>query len=274
MNKYLLKQSKEKAASTGVDLKTILIDEIQSFFLEEFYKNPASNGVVLFGGGRFRHLNNSIRFSLDLDFFKTKGFNYANALNFISGKFIDSVKQKFGVQARIIDIPPWQKIHNIETIRLLVYDNDNDFHQIEIDFDFIMREPYLACEKALVGNIVVIAGNAEESLQEKIISVYERNDLKIRDIFDFWYFRNLAGKLNKKNIQKKLTQRGITQESIKKRLNDFSEHRDYYLKEIKNIIKSCGEKREEVQNLLKLDINIILDHITGMTKEYLLSERK
>lgn len=271
MNKYLLKQFKEKANNSGVDFKTILTDEIQSFFLEEFYKNPASVGSALFGGGRFRHINNGIRFSVDLDFFRAKGFNLDNVLNFIKGKFIPLLTKKFGISARIIDISPWQKIHNIETIRLLVYDNDNDFHQIEIDFDFIIREPYLDCEKALVGNIVVIVGNAEESLEEKLISIYERNDLKIRDIFDLWYFRNLAGKLNKINAQKKLTQRGISQECIKKRLKDFPEHRDYYLKEIKNIIKSCGEKREEVRNLLKLDINIILDYIIRMTKEYLLS---
>lgn len=270
MNKYLLAQFREKALNIGVDLKTILIDEIQSFFLEEFYKNPASNGSVLFGGGRFRHINNSIRFSVDLDFFKTKGFNHNNALNFISGRFIDLLKQRFGVSARIIDIPPWQKVHNIETIRLLVYDNDKDFYQVEIDLDFIMREPYLECEKGLLRNVVVIIGNAQESLEEKLISIYEREPLKIRDIFDLWYYRDLAKELNKENTQKKLSQRSISKDLIKKRLDDFTHFRDYYLKEIKNIIKSCGEKREEVQNLLKLDMNIILDYVIDMSRRYLL----
>lgn len=253
----------------GIDLKTILIDEIQSFFLEEFYKNSASNGVVLFGGGRFRHINNSIRFSVDLDFFETKGFNYSNVLNFTSGKFVDLLNQKFGVSSRIIDIPPWQNAYNIETIRFLVYDNDKDFYQVEIDFDFIMREPYLDCEKGLLRNVVVIIGNAEESLEEKLISIYELEPLKVRDIFDFWYYRDLAKKLNKENIQKKLAQRSISKDLIKNRLDDFTHNRDYYLKEINNVIKSCGEKREEVTNLLKLDMNIILDYIINMTKKYL-----
>lgn len=270
MNKYLLTQFKEKALNTGVDLKTILIDEIQSFFLEEFYKNPASSGAVLFGGGRFRHINNSIRFSVDLDFFKTERFNYNNALNFISGKFIDLLKQRFGVSARIIDIPPWQKVHNIETIRLLVYDNDKDFYQVVIDLDFIMREPSLDCENGLLRNVVILIGSNQELLEEKLISIFARLDLKIRDIFDLWYYRDLAKELNKENIQKKLAQRSISKDLIKKRLDDFTHHRDYYLKEIKNIIRSCGEKREEVKNLLSLDMNIILDYVIDMSRRYLL----
>lgn len=271
MNKYLLKQFREKAVDLGVDLKIVLIDEIQSFFLEEFYKNPASSGVILFGGGRLRHINNSIRFSVDLDFFKTIGFNYDNVLNFISSKFISLLKQKFGVSARIIDIPPWEKVHNIETIRLLVF--DEDFHQVIIDFDFIMREPYLPSEKGLVRNVVINVGNAEELLEEKFISIYERVGIKIRDIFDFWYYRDLVKKLNRENIIKKLEERNVSNESIEHRLKDFIKHRGYYLKEIENIIKSCGEKRPEVNNLLNLDMNIILDYIIDITREYIFPER-
>lgn len=274
MNKYILSQIKEKALNTGVDFKTILTDELQAFFLEEFYKNPASNGVVLLGGGRFRHINNSIRFSIDLDFFKTKYFEFNKVLNFISGRFVKLVDEKFNVSARIIDIPPWQKSHAVETVRLLVYDMDKDFHQIELDFDFIMREPLAGFEKNLLKNVVVITCNPAESLEEKLISIYERDNLKIRDIFDLWYYRNLAKDLNRNNIQKKLAERNISSESIINRLKDFDKHREYYLKEIRNIITSCGEKREEVQNLLKLDINIILNHIIEMTKIYLLENKK
>lgn len=270
MNKFLLNQFQEKSKNTGVDLKTILIDEIQAYFLEEYYKNPASNGAILFGGGRYRHINKGIRFSVDLDFFETKGFNLNSALDFVSHNFIDLVAQKFGVSARVIDIPPWEKIHNVETARLLVYDTDNDFHQIQIDFDFIMRKPMLKSEKALVRNIVATVGNPAESLEEKLISIYERTNIKIRDIFDFWYFRDTAEKLNRDNIKKKLSQRSISKESIQKCLDDFITHRAYYQKELKNIIKSCGERRPEVKNLLKLDMNVILDYVTKTTKEYIL----
>lgn len=270
MNKSLLIQFQEKTKNIGVDIKTIITDEIQAYFLEEYYKNPASNGAILFGGGRFRHINKSIRFSVDLDFFETKGFNLKSALNFISHNFIDLAAHKFGVSARIIDIPPWEKIHNVETIRLLVFDTDDDFHQIQIDFDFIMRKPMLKSEKALIKNVVAIVGDPAESLEEKLISIYERTDIKIRDIFDFWYFRDTAEKLNRDNIQKKISQRSISKESIQKRLDDFISHRTYYQKELGNIIKSCGEKRPEVINLLKLDMNVILDYVIKITKEYIL----
>lgn len=269
MNKYLLKQFKDKAVDIGIDLKTILIDEIQAFFLEEFYKNPSSNGTVLVGGGRFRHINNSLRFSVDLDFFQDKGFNEKNIQGFISGKFIKLLEQRFGVSARIIETPPWQKTHNIETIRLLVYDKDNDFYQIEIDFDFIMRKPYSGYEKELFRNVVILTSTNEESLEEKLISVFEREPIKIRDLFDFWYYRDLVKKFDKDRIQKKLKERGVSKDSIEKRLKDFTLHRDYYIREIKNIIKSCGEKRQEVENLLKLDMDTILDYVITAAKEYL-----
>lgn len=270
MNKSLLNYFKEKSKNINVNLKTILIDEIQAYFLEEYYKNPASNGAVLFGGSRYRHINKSIRFSVDLDFFKTKGFNLNNALIFIKDNFINLAAEKFGVSARLIDVPPWEKIHNIETIRLLIYDTDGDFRQIFIDFDFIMREPVLKSERALVKNVVVIAGDPAESLEEKLISIYERTDIKIRDIFDSWYFRDTAERLNRDSIQEKLSQRSISKESVQKRLDDFIAHRTYYQKELRNIIKSCGERRPEVKNLLKIDINIILDYIIKITKEYIL----
>lgn len=268
MNKYLLNQFSKRATGQGVDLKTILIDEVQASFLEEFYKSPASNGVVLVGGGRLRHINNSIRFSIDLDFFGTKGFGYNNILNFISSKFIDVLRQRYEVSARIIDIPPWQKAPNIETVRLLIY--DEDFYQIELDFDFIMREPFYGYDKGLLRNVVIIIGTDQESLEEKLISIYEREPIKIRDIFDFWYYRDLAIKLDKETIQRRLAERGITKDSVEKRLNDFELHRKYYLKEIQHIIKSCGEKRPEVKNLLKLDMEVILDYVIKMTKEYIL----
>lgn len=268
MNEYLLKILKDKALETGVDLRTILIDEFQAFFLEEFYKTPASNGAVLFGGGRFRHINNSIRFSIDLDFFTTKNFNYDNITDFISKKFIRLLKNKYNVSARVIDIPPWQKSNSIETIRLFLH--NDDFNQIEIDFDFIMREPAYQPENSLLGNIVVSAANSKELLEEKLISIYERSELKIRDIFDLWYYRNLAVELNKSGIHKKILERGISKESINKRLEDFSKHRNYYIKEITNIIKSCGEKRPEVTNLLRLDMNVILDYIINLSNKYLI----
>lgn len=272
MNKYLLKQYKEKALDLGVDLKIMLIDEIQAFFLEEFYKHPASNGVVLFGGGRFRHINNSIRFSIDLDFFRTKGFDYLKVVNFISGRFIELLKQKFGVEARIIEIPPWQESPGVESVRLLIYDKDNDFYQIELDFDFIMREPYSKRSKGLLKNVVISIGNNAEVLEEKLISIYERVPVKARDIFDLWYYRELSHELSRENIHKKLQARGVSNDSIRKRLNDFISHKDYYLKEITNIIKSCGEKRPEVNNLLKMDMDIILDFVISMTRKYLLGE--
>lgn len=270
MNKFLYAQLKEKSNELGVDLKTILVDEIQAYFLEEYYKDHSSRGSVLFGGGRYRHINKGIRFSVDLDFFKTKGFNFDNVLDFIKCKFPDLAAQKFGVSARVVDIPPWEKIHDIETIRLLLYDPDSNFHQIFIDFDFITREPMIKSEKALVKNVVVLAGDPAESLEEKLISIYERTDIKIRDIFDFWYFRGTAEKLNKGNIKKKLLQRSISKESAQRRIDDFIAHRAYYKKELKNIIISCGEKRPEVKNLLKLDMNTILDYVLKTTREYIL----
>lgn len=273
MNKYLLSQYKKKALALGVDLKIILIDETQAFFLEEFYKHPASNGVILFGGGRFRHINDSIRFSIDLDFFRAKGFDYNKIFNFISGRFIELLKQKFEVEARIIEIPPWQKSPGVENMRLLIYDKDNDFYQIELDFDFIMREPCVASDKGLLRNVVISIGNNAEILEEKLISVYERASLKVRDIFDLWYYRELARELSRENVQRKLQERDIRKDFILKRLNDFTAHRDLYLKEIQNIVKSCGEKRPEVNNLLKADMNIILDYVINMTRKYLLGEK-
>jgi predicted nucleotidyltransferase component of viral defense system len=274
MDKHLLYRLKNSALNAGVELKTVLMDEIQSFFLEEFYKNSSSIGSVLFGGGRFRHINESIRFSIDLDFFETKDFEYEKVLDFISGKFIKLLENRFGISSRVINVPPWQISDNVKTIRLLVFDNENDFSQIEIDFDFIKRQPAYECERKLLKNVVIVTSNDAEALEEKLISIYERRPIKIRDIFDFWYYRNLVKKLNYESINKKIMDRCISEDSIKKQLLDFSKHREYYIKEIKNIIRSCGEKRDEVQNLLKLDINIIIGYVINTTNEYILQGTK
>jgi hypothetical protein len=217
-------------------------DRLQRVVARLIARHPPGVALLMIGGFRYRLLDNSPRFSMDIDFSWDGDLRQKQEelQSFCRRIVLADVKREFGYEGSAgkrtgIDADA----HNAVFIDLRFWKIGAGAVEIPIEVTKIVcHDPPTI--RTVNGTVYPTTSDADQ-IEGKIIALLNRLFLQHRDLIDiFLYAGNLRAD-SPERLKKKIAMLEINAETIRKRLRDLAEYGEYHASAIQKIIDTQVE---------------------------------
>ena len=225
----------------GMGPKIQETDKLQRAVAKLIAEAPAGVNLLLIGGFRYRLLDKSHRFSVDIDYHWDGDLHQKQEelLRYCKRVVLKEVERLFHYEgsaskrlgpdadspnAAFVDLRFWNAEHSIDI-------------PIEIRRIICLDPPTV---RTAAGTIYATASDADQ-IEGKILAVFNRTELEHRDLLDIFLYGDTLRPDSPERMKKKINARPIDPDSIRKRLQDLDEHTQYHAKTIQEIIDAQVE---------------------------------
>lgn len=211
-------------------------DKLQRLVADSIARSPAGVKLLLIGGFRYRLLDNSQRFSVDIDYhwegdLETK---QRELLNLCRRTILGRVRRELGYEgsasartgpdadspnAKFIDLRFWKRDVRVEI-------------PLELTQIICLDPPTIRTARGTVH----ATPSDVDLIESKIIAILNRLFLQHRDLVDvFLYSDNLQAD-SPARLEQKLVQIQVPAAAIRRRLKDLQDNRQYHASAIQKVI--------------------------------------
>ena len=211
-------------------------DRLQKVVASLIAKSPAGVNLLLIGGFRYRLLDNSQRFSADIDYHWGGDLEakQRELLSLCRRVILGQVRRELGYEgsamarkgpdadspnAKIIDLRFWKGQVHVET-------------PLEITQIVCLDPPTIRT----AGGTVHATPSDTDLVESKIIAVLNRIFLQHRDLVDIFLYGDKLRPDSPARLKKKLAKLQLSPEAITRRLQDLQENRQYHAAAVQKVI--------------------------------------
>ncbi len=212
-------------------------DRIQRVVARMVATSPAGVNLLLIGGFRYRLLDHSERFSVDIDYHWGADLEakQQELLRLCRRMVIGQVRRELGYEgsayitkgpdadspnARFLDLRFWKHDHAVEI-------------PIEITRIVCLDPPII---RTAEGTAHVTASDAD-LIESKIIAILNRLYIQHRDLVDLFLYASKVRPDSPARLKQKLDKLQINPERVVRRLQDLEDNREYHASVVQKVIE-------------------------------------
>jgi len=214
-------------------------ERIQRLVVRLVATHPAGRGLLLIGGFRYRLLDNSARRSLDVDFHCATdlGEKQVQLLQLLKRKLLPEVRRRWGYEGTAepahgpdVDSPA------VKTIDLAFWRQTVPGSRMELPVE-ITRTVCLDRSVVRTADGVVYATVTDaDMIEAKILALFNRALVTHRDLIDIFLFGNHLRPDSPQRLKEKLRLLSLPSDHVRKRMEDFRQHRDYHGRSLDQVV--------------------------------------
>jgi hypothetical protein len=211
-------------------------DRLQRVVARLVATSPAGVNLLLIGGFRYRLLDNSQRFSVDIDYHWSGDLDakQRELLRLCRRVILAQVRRELGYEgavsprtgpdadspnARFVDLRFWKGGLHIEI-------------PLEVTRIICLDPPTIRT----AGGTVHATPSDADLIESKVIAVLNRLFLQHRDLVDVFLYGNKLRPDSPSRLKRKLAELQLHSESVVRRLKDLQDHREYHAAAIQKVI--------------------------------------
>ena len=232
-------------------LKTELIaaDRLQRRVANSIARSPAGVNLLLIGGFRYRLLDKSQRFSVDIDYHWDGDLEekQRELLSLCRRVILGQVRRELGYEgAASVRTGPDADSANAKFIDLRFWKDD-------LQLDIPLELTQIVClDPATIrtaGGTVYATPSDADLIESKILAVLNRLFLQHRDLLDVFLYGDTLQSDSPARIKQKLAKLKLPRQSVARRMKDLQDHQQYHARAIQKVID------EQVETTLAQQMN-------------------
>jgi predicted nucleotidyltransferase component of viral defense system len=224
------------AICRAVNAQAKEVDRLQRQIAHSIARSPAGVNLLLIGGFRYRLLDNTQRFSVDIDYhwggeLESK---QRELLSLCRRVILGQVRRELGYEGSAsartgpeADAPKARFI-------------DLRFWKVEVSVEIPVELTQIVCldppSVRTAGGTVHATPSDADLIESKIIAVLNRLFLQHRDLLDVFLFADKLQPDSPARIQQKLTKLQLPAQTVTRRLKDLRDKPDYHAAAIQKVI--------------------------------------
>lgn len=219
--------------------RELAIEGIQRMIARLVATTPAGHNLRLIGGFRYRFLDESARFSSDIDYHWEGDLQekQAELAALFARRLLPDIKRRLGYEGDVrIGTGPEADSIAVRAIELAFWRPGVAYSRIELPVE-IKR---IICLDALAvrtaGGVVYLTSSDADLIESKVIALFNRRVIEHRDFCDLFLFANHLVPNAPQRLEVKFAQLGIGPDRIAHRLRHFREGRDYHAGAIEDVL--------------------------------------
>ena len=211
-------------------------DRLQRIVAKTIATSPAGVNLLLIGGFRFRLLDQSQRFSADID------YHWGGDLDAKQGELLQLCRRSILTQVRreldyegsaSIRKGPEADAPNARFLDLRFWKKGASFEvPIEITRILCLDPPII---RTVEGTVHATPSDADV-IESKLIAIVNRLFIQHRDLVDLFLYADKLRPDSRIRLEKKIKKLGLSRESITRRLRDLEENQDYHSGSIQKVL--------------------------------------
>jgi predicted nucleotidyltransferase component of viral defense system len=219
-----------------VKAELVETDKLQRFVANSIARSPAGVNLLLIGGFRYRLLDHSQRFSVDIDYHWTGDLEakQRELLSLCRRVILGLVRRELGYQGSAsARTGPDADSPNAKFIDLRFWKDD---FQVEIPVELtqiICLDPPTI---RTAGGTVHATPSDADLIESKIIAVLNRLFLQHRDLIDVFLYADKLQPDSPARIKQKLVKLQLPAENVARRLKDLQENQEYHATAVQKVI--------------------------------------
>jgi hypothetical protein len=211
-------------------------DKLQRLVASLIAKSPAGVGLLLIGGFRYRLLDNSERFSVDIDYHWGGDLEAKQheLLGFSRRTILKQVRRQFGYDGSASAlVGPDADSPNAKFIDLRFWKSDQ---RVEVPIELTRIVCLDGPVVRTAGGTVYATPSDADLIESKIIAVLNRLFLQHRDLVDIFLHGDKLLPDSPARLQEKLAKLQILPEDFAARLKDLRQSKSYHAAAIQKVI--------------------------------------
>jgi hypothetical protein len=225
----------------SVDIEVREADKLQRVVANLIATGPAGVKLLLIGGFRYRLLDNSQRFSVDIDYHWDGDIRQKQEelQSYCTRVVLREVKRLFGYQGSASKRKgPDAESHNAAFLDLRFWKPGRAIEiPIEITKIICLDPPTI---RTADGTVHATPSDAD-LIEGKILAVLNRLHLQHRDLLDIFLYGDRLRPDSPKRVKQKIAALAINPDAIRKRLHDLDQHAQYHATAIQKVIDTQVE---------------------------------
>ena len=222
-------------------------DKLQRAVARLVAASPVGVRLLLIGGFRYRLLDDSQRFSVDIDYHWDGDLDQKQdeLQRFCQRVVLNEVKRSSGYEGSASKrTGPDAESQNAAFIDLRFWKPDRSIEiPIEITRIICLDRPTI---RTAHGMVYPTPSDADV-IEGKVLAILNRVYLQHRDFIDLFLFANTVRSDSADRIGRKISKLALSLESIQKRLADLEHYSDYHAKAIEQVIDTQVETTVAMQ---------------------------
>jgi hypothetical protein len=211
-------------------------DRLQGVIARLIARSPAGVNLLLIGGFRYRLLDNSQRFSVDIDYHWGGDLEakHRELVRLCQRVVLGEVRRELGYQGSVSPrTGPDADSPGAKFIDLRFWKEDFSFEiPIEITRIVCLDPPTIRT----AGGTVHATPSDADLIESKIIAVLNRLYLQHRDLVDVFLYGDAVPSDAPARLRQKLAKLQLGPEAVAQRLKDLQENREYHAAAIQQVI--------------------------------------
>lgn len=198
--------------------------------------SPAGVNLLLIGGFRYRLLDNSQRFSVDIDYHWGKGLEakQQELVRHCRRVVLGQVRRETGYDGLAAERKgPDADSPNARFVDLRFWKGDIEIEiPLEITRILCLDSPII---RTASGTVYATPSDADQ-IESKVIAVLNRVFLQHRDLVDVFLFGSSLGSNSPARLRQKLAKLHLRPETVPRKLKDLEENKRYHASAVQRVI--------------------------------------
>jgi len=219
-----------------VKAELIEADRLQRLVANSIARSPAGVNLLLIGGFRYRLLDNSQRFSVDIDYHWGGDLEakQRELLSLCRRVILGQVRRELGYEGSAsARTGPDADSPNAKFIDLRFWKGNV---QLEIPLELIQILCLDPPTIRTAGGTVHATPSDTDLIESKIIAVFNRLYLQHRDLVDLFLYADKLQPDSPARVKEKLTRLKLPVEAVIRRLKDLQENQQYHATAVQKVI--------------------------------------
>jgi hypothetical protein len=219
-------------------VKTVLIeaDRLQRLVANSIARSPAGVNLLLIGGFRYRLLDNSQRFSVDIDYHWGGDLEakQRELLSLCRRVILGQVRRELGYEGSAsVRTGPDADSPNAKSI-------DLRFWKADVHVEIPLELTQIVCLDPptirTAGGTVHATPSDADLIESKIIALLNRLFLQHRDLVDVFLYADKLQADSPARVKQKLVQIQLPAQTVMRRLKDLQDNRQYHATAVQKVI--------------------------------------
>ncbi|MBF0432054.1 MAG: nucleotidyl transferase AbiEii/AbiGii toxin family protein [Fibrobacteria bacterium] len=227
-----------------------IIEDFQKLIVTSLARNPVGYKLYLIGGYRFRLVDDSCRFSRDIDYYWEGNLEdkQVQIVDFLNQRIVPEIISRYGYQGRAQRaIGPASESSVVRTIDLAFWQENIPQSRIEIPVDIMKFDCSEKPVVKTVQGVILPTPSDKDMIESKVIALLNRWPLQERDFIDLFLFEKKLEKSSDISIRAKLTKYIPLMSTVRHKLKGMREMQKVHIRAIDEIIKNQLEPNQAVQ---------------------------
>ncbi len=211
-------------------------DKLQNLVAREIATSPAGFNLLLIGGFRYRLLDNSKRFSVDIDYHWEGDLDHKlqELLQLSQRVILGQARRELGYEGAVFPrTGPDADSPNARFLDLQFWKGDSRIQfPIEITRIVCLDPPIIRTAR---GTVHVTPSDAD-LIESKVIAVFGRIFPQHRDLVDLFLYGDTLRPDSPSRVRHKLEKLQVPAEAVERRMADFRNYPDYHASAVQKVI--------------------------------------